>query len=686
MELTKKNSPFETEFYLGRSYHLNEEFDKAIAKFELFKKEAGPKHFLRKEADLDIQYAKNAQLEIAQQKRYRIRNIGTPINSEFSDFSPVITTDENALFFTSRRLRVDTSQPSNKGIFSPQDGKHFEDVYVSYKDRKTKKWSKPQLMEFSSPRSNQATISVSADGQTLFIYKDDNGDGNIYISTQDENGYGRPKKMGPNINTPDSWETHATISADGKTLYFVSDKEDPNAMGGRDIYRCVKLPNGEWSKATNLGAPINTPYDEDSPFFHGDGSTMYFSSNNDRSMGGFDIFVTQKQPDGNWSQPENLGYPLNSVDDDVFFTTSADGKRGYYSSAHGKDGHGEKDIYAIELDTIHVEEIAILKGYIDPGVEPELPRGIVIWVTDNTEGADPLQYRPNRKTGSYVFNLIPCHEYFVEYTLDDEAFYETEFKVPCNSGFQEINKVISLGGVLLNEEDPIEQATAEEKANWKYQILLDGKPYTLGGAATLAAASGSQGENGEIIREIITESGTFRYKELPGEKDPIFELEVTDPSLCDKFTINILDKDGNVIKVTKQNILCKVITTDIVAVSFERFYGYNEKGRISEAKKYKEFLTGIKKIIETKGNAVISIEASASKVPTSSFSNNQDLSNKRLKDAQELLMKKMKKSGINLKQIKWKNNKALVQGPSYGGDPQNTEKYGPYQYVKISAK
>ena len=154
-------------------------------------------------------------------------------------------------------------------------------------------------------------------------------------------------------------------------MYFVSDRE--GGYGGRDIYRLVKLPNGEWSQAYNIGPPINTPFDEDSPFLHPNGKTFYFSSNGEESMGGFDIFHSELNEDGKWTFPVNMGYPLNTVEDDLYFTTNADGKNGYYASSH-EGGYGEKDIYKVLLEDKESEPLAILKGYIDPG-----PRSNSCW-------------------------------------------------------------------------------------------------------------------------------------------------------------------------------------------------------------------------------------------------------------------------------------------------------------------
>lgn len=767
----EKRAPLETHFYLGKAYHLNDKFDEAIEEYNLFQEEASKKHMLIADSKLHVIYATNAKKEFASKKNFQISNVGVPINSTFSEISPVVTADESAMFFTSRRFRSDST---NEGRFSPQDGKHFEDVYVSYKNMKTEKWGEPELMPFSSPGNNQATISVSADGQFLFIYKDDNGDGNIYISEREDLDYGRLRGMGSDINSK-YWETHACISADGNTLYFVSDR--PGGLGGRDIYRCVKLPNGKWSKALNIGAPINTEYDEDSPFFHPDGKTLFFSSNGITSMGGFDIFFTKKGEDGNWNAPLNIGYPLNTVDDDVFFSTTVDGKRGYYSSAHA-GGLGETDIYTIELDTSVVEQVAILKGYIDAGVEKELPPGILIWVSDITEGGDPLQYRPNRRTGSYVFNLIPCHEYEVDYTKQGETFYQTEFKVPCNSDYHVIDKVISLGGIALNEGDTATTEPSDEiKEQWNYQIYIGDKPHKLDGIADIMNMEESEfseaikngsfkyreldskkdpifeiymddpnlcgelsirlvDEKGEVSKvttrdirckitteKVVTEAvkekwnyqvyigdkpypldgfadimntensefseainkGSFQYRELKSKKDPIFEIYMDDPTLCGEISIRLVDEKGIVSKVTSMDIRCKLTSERVQPISFQKFYGYNEKGVKSEEERFNDFIAGVEKIIATKGIANIEIEGSASNVPTRTYGSNKKLATKRSSEAKEMLLSKLKEKGIPTSKLKLVAVNSIVSGPKYKGDYQNTEKYGKHQYIKMKA-
>lgn len=682
-------APFEALFYLGRANHLNENLDKAIANFTAFMEDVSKKHVLYEQADLYIKQCNVAKVELKDPKEYTIKNVGAPINGADEDFSPVVTLDEGAMYFTSRRMRPDSS---NKNVFSPQDGNHYEDVYVSYYNFKEKKWDAPEVIEsISSVKSNQATISVSSDGQQLFIYKDINGNGEIYVAQNEGETFGTPEKLGSDINGPD-WETHATVSADGQTLYFVSDR--PGGLGGRDIYRCKKLPNGEWSKALNIGAPINTPYDEESPYFHPDGKTLFFSSNGPTSIGGFDIYFAKEDSDENgnikWSTPENMGYPLNTVDDDVFFTTNAKGDKGYYSSAK-KGGLGQKDIYEISYQAVS-EEFAILKGYIDPGEGKTLPEGIIIYVSDLTEGGDPQQYTPNKRNGSYIFQLVPCHEYLVEYTLKEETFYETEFKVPCESNYQETNIVLNLDGVRLDGSEPVAQQNQDQdtvalpegdKEKWKYRLLVNDKPYLKSGLVEYL--------DGELVafNELIDEDGYFRYRELETNNSPMIVVDLDDPTLCDKLVLKLYDENNNLIKETVRDVRCKTQVTnhDVSYGTFEyqRYYGYNLKGVDSDEKQWENYINGIITLVEKRGFAKVEIEGSASYVPTKTWKKNSILSDKRAEDGKQKLLEELKKRGVDTSKVKIIAMNSRVQGPKYDGDFKNTEKYGKYQYLKMKA-
>ncbi|MDX9752071.1 MAG: hypothetical protein RBT71_13410 [Flavobacteriales bacterium] len=438
----EKNCPPDVDYYLGRAYHLNNEFDKADAAYSKFLGEVGSKHVLYPQASRGLEQTASARKLMADPLPYLISNTGQVINSDHPDFSPVLSVDGNALFYTSRRIRPDSS---NLSVIDPVAGLPYENIYVSYKDRQGN-WQAPELLNVNPDGAGHlASVNVSADGQTLFIYRDDGGDGNIYESKLVGEVWSDPVLMGSDINTK-AWETHGALTADGNTFYFVSDRN--GGHGERDIYRVVKLPDGSWSKAQNIGPTVNTPYNEDGVFIHPNGRTLYFGSTGHNSMGGFDIFMTELQDDGTWTEPKNLGYPLNTTDDDVFFITTADGRRGYFSSDQ-IGGYGEKDIYFVDLPTeMEAEGLTVLKGFIIPPPGESLPPSTILYVTDKETG-EVKSYKPRQRDGVYVAILPPCREYNLDYRVNDVTVHTEDIFVECESAYQEINKEIYLNPVSL---------------------------------------------------------------------------------------------------------------------------------------------------------------------------------------------------------------------------------------------
>ncbi|MGB0423230.1 MAG: hypothetical protein ACPGED_02860 [Flavobacteriales bacterium] len=448
-------APVEAHYYLGHSYHLNYQMEEGIASYEYFISKISKKHYMNRLAHRQIEMCHNAIYQVANPQNYLISNVGDVINDQSNDYSPVISLDESTMFFTSRRIRGDST---NEFITDFDTGEHKEDIYVSYKD-KDGKWQTPELLNINTD-SHAATISTSPDGQTLYIYYDENGDGQIWKSVLVGETWSDPEKLGSDINS-DAWETHVTVSADEKTLFYTSDREDGN--GGRDIYRCVKLPTDEWSKSLNVGTIINSEWEEDSPFLSADGKTLYFASQGHNSMGGFDIFYSELGDDGEWGQPKNIGYPLNTVEDDVFFVPAANSKRAYYSSAKD-NGFGLKDIYVIDMpDSPIKSDLAVLKGFIYPAEGFKLPEDLLVVVTNkNTE--EVTEYKPRSRDGSYVTILNPCDNYQIDYYVNSDL-YQTEYiNVPCESSYSEINKEVFLLPVQLNA-DGEEVAVLEEIPN-----------------------------------------------------------------------------------------------------------------------------------------------------------------------------------------------------------------------------
>ncbi|MBK8497590.1 MAG: PD40 domain-containing protein [Flavobacteriales bacterium] len=623
-EPKERNAPVEVDYFLGRAYHLSGQFDKADQFYQKFADEVDAKHALRSAAVSGKEQTANARVLQASPVNYQVSNVGPVVNNDHPDFSPVLSVDGNALFYTSRRIRADSS---NSNVLDPIAGLPYENIYVSYKDR-AGIWQTPELLNINPVGAGHlASVNVAADGQTLFIYRDDGGDGNIYESKLVGEIWSDPVLMGSDINTK-AWETHGALSADGNTFYFVSARA--GGQGGRDIYRVVRLPNGEWSKAQNLGNVVNTPYDEDGVFIHPNGRTMYFSSMGHNSMGGFDIMMTEQQDDGSWTPPKNLGYPLNTTDDDVFFITTADGRRGYFSSDQ-IGGYGEKDIYFVDLPSeMESEGLTVLKGYIIPAPGESLPPSTILYVTDKTTG-EVKAYKPRQRDGVYVAILPPCREYNLDYRVNDITVHTEDIFVECESAYQEINKEIYLS------------------------------PVSLAGPASIvdlpAGSPPGKKELGELVRPDGTVAGVGPGRERPP----------TDAELRDK-------EKGH------------VAPDATYADEYAKYYAYNVKDIDLSKDRWKQFIDVVAKLITEKGEAKVVIEASASKVPTKTFGTNENLSRQRMEDARKRLIEAISARGLDPNKLRLEAVNNLVQGPRYQGDFQNTEKYGKFQYVKLKVR
>ncbi|MBC7696607.1 MAG: OmpA family protein [Burkholderiales bacterium] len=428
-------------YYLGEAYRLNYNFIASYVYFKKFKDLIGDRNAeLTADLDKQLQSNTNAQEFTKDTAKVRIVNLGDSINSTFPDYSPVVSADESTLIFTSRR-------PESTGGEKTDDNQYLEDIYISNK-RKDGNWSEAKPIGSTiNTIGNEASVGLSPDGTKLFVYVDING-GDIYYSNLEGEKWSPLLPLGPSVNTVD-WETHATITVDGSTLYFVSNRKE-GGYGGRDIWRCVKLPNGMWSLATNMGPTINTAEDEEAPFIHPDGVTLFFSSKGHKNMGGFDIFKTTKNEEGKWSEPENLRAPINTPDDDIFYVQSADGKRGYVSSAR-RGGLGDKDIYRIDFERAIAEPLTLLKGVLTFNGANKQPSNARITVMDEVNLV-VQDIRPNEKTGRYIMILAPGIKgktYSVNFEANGYQPISISLIIPPNSSYQEIEKEFILQMINL---------------------------------------------------------------------------------------------------------------------------------------------------------------------------------------------------------------------------------------------
>lgn len=338
-------------YLIAQAYHYGEAFDEAVDYYNQYKnkiskggtKKVDPK--VTKAIDQRIAQCGYARILMQMPKKVEIENLGKNINTYYPDYGPAISADETKLIFTSKRSGGITN---NKDVTN----EYFEDIYVSYYVDGA--WSKAKNVgSIINTQGHDATIGLSPDGKRLFIYKDTRA-GDIYFSDlQADSSWSKPMPMGGNINSSFA-ETSVSISVDGNTLYFSSNRE--GGKGGFDIYVAVKDKKGNWSSPKNLGEVINTEFDEESPFISSDGKTLFFSSRGHEGMGGYDIYKsTYDEKSKKWSKPQNIGYPINTVDDDIYYVLAADGINAYYSSIKDS-GIGEKDIFKIIMDPEAAEE------------------------------------------------------------------------------------------------------------------------------------------------------------------------------------------------------------------------------------------------------------------------------------------------------------------------------------------
>ncbi|MCC6690009.1 MAG: PD40 domain-containing protein [Bacteroidia bacterium] len=440
-------APLMVHYYLGLAYQLNYRFSEAAQKFQycidLF-------HDKNMPAELQLHISQcNTGIELLKNKvDIKIENLGTNFNTIYPEYCPVINADESTIIFTARRPGGVTDEKT-------PDGKYFEDIYISNKFSEGG-WSKPRLISrYINTDESDASIGLSADGHQLFVFSPENG-GDILSSNFDGNSWTVPLPLGSDINTP-AWETHACVSADDQKLYFVSDR--PGGYGGRDIYRCVRLPNGNWSLATNLGPIINTANDEDAPFIHPDGVTLFYSSNGPKSMGGFDIFYATKIDDpekkrnsAKWNKPINMGYPINTTGDDIYYVISTDGRRAYFSSE--REGTiGEKDLFKMTLSTSVVDPVTLLVGYLTfDGSSEKIPRNVMITATDDESGEVVQDIKPNKQTGKYLMVLRSGptgKSYTVKYECDNYLPVTETIKIEPGSSYNELKREVKLRSTNL---------------------------------------------------------------------------------------------------------------------------------------------------------------------------------------------------------------------------------------------
>lgn len=349
--------------YLAEGYHYVERFDEAIDYYNKYIDQSD-NEVLVSDAQYRIKQCEYAKELVKNPIEIELVNLGPNVNSEYKEYSPVVSADESVLVFTARK-------PDSKGGEVDEYGEFMEDIYISKKVDGA--WSQPVNMKEINTDGHEAGVGLSPDGKKLIIFiGDTKGGGDIYYCKQNDDGtWVKPKSFSKEISQKNSYEPSAVISNDGNTLFFVSDRS--GGYGGLDIYAAKKDKKGEWGDPENLGSTINTPYDEDAPFLDIDGKTLYFSSDGHLGMGDADIFKSKyDSTTSSWSTPHNMGYPINSTREDLYFWLSGDGRKAYFSSSK-EDGYGQQDMYMIILPKPedYEERVKVVEAIVGHEIEKE---------------------------------------------------------------------------------------------------------------------------------------------------------------------------------------------------------------------------------------------------------------------------------------------------------------------------
>ncbi len=436
--------PAALNYYLGRAYHLSHRMDNAIKYYTLyqdeFKSSKGKSNqTLIDEVERDITMCKNGKELMNKALEIEIVNLGPEINSKYPEYGPAISADEKEIIFTSNRPNT------TGGMIDEIDGLHFEDVYISTK--KNNIWSEPLQMSTNINTGNHdASIALSPDGQTLFLYRfeqdnvSSNSSGDLFTSKLEGRVWAKAEKLSSRINS-NAWEPSASITEDGTTLFFASNK--PGGKGGTDLYYSKKLSDGNWDKPLSLGDKINTEFDEDCPFIHPNGKTLYFSSKGHNTMGGFDIFISNYDIEKReWSKPENFGFPISTAHDDLHFVISPNAKRIYFSTIR-EGGYGNKDIYYANINKKESAKVLLITGIVTDSSTGK-PVEVKIRVIDKETGEEIGTHASNSSTGKYTLVLNEGKNYDLIFSSSKFGTRYANVDLTKVEEYKEIERNISL--------------------------------------------------------------------------------------------------------------------------------------------------------------------------------------------------------------------------------------------------
>ncbi len=440
IEEMKKALQINPNFFPGNYFSLARlQFGSGLYKdakqnFEAYLDKHGENEDMNKMAKRDSRSCDFAIVALENPVPFKPVNVGNGLNSQYDEYYPAITADEQMFLFT-RKL------PSAKSQYGFQ-----EDFYVS--DKINGNWEKaysigPQI----NSESNEGAPCLSADGQILFfvacetefgygVDRTGMGSCDIFYSFKNGDDWTKPKNVGPPVSTK-WWETQPSFSSDGKTLYFVRGVTDSNGKSNQDIYTSTLNKDGKWTVPVKLSNKINTPFNEESVFIHPDNQTLYFSSDGHPGMSGLDIFMSRRQPNGEWGEPVNLGYPINTCNDENSLLVSRDGKTAWFASNRA-GGYGGLDIYSFDLyEQARPGKTIYVKGKVYDAVT-KAPLDAEVEAVDLQSGNSVVKRISSKKTGEFLICLPLNKNYAFNASKAGYLFNSENYSLTENKDYQPI--------------------------------------------------------------------------------------------------------------------------------------------------------------------------------------------------------------------------------------------------------
>jgi len=542
----EKGAPYDALYYLANAYRIDNQLDKAIETYELFKKDIDTKIYKPEVVEEQIQSCYNAKKLMIAPLYVKEQNLGSNINENNSEFNPVISDDEKIMIYSKTEAFYDA---------------------ILYSTRNNGEWSVPiNMNEALQIDRDLYPTSLSQDGKTLYLYSSAGYDGIIYSSTY-ENGLWSPiVKLNDNINTK-YWESHAAISHDNKKLYFTSNRK--SSIGGLDIYVSSRDSTGNWGPAVNLGPVINTKYHENTPFLSKDDKTLFFSSRGHFNIGGYDIFYSTQLDSGKWSVPLNVGYPLNSTDDDVFFKPINEGYQGYLAK-YSPNGFGSQDIYRIEIFSDEHPRKFTIRGIakIADLINSLNYDRIKISAIDTSDPGKMVVVYSNPQTGEYEFQ-VPQGNYEVTYETPGGKKTQRDLNLSLTQPSDSFN----LPGIILPKTDLVADLYVENKdvisvaSADTVVIPVKTEP------GSILVVEHRIGDSLAFSEKFTVSDSTFNYKMVPLTGDNKVTFKVTD-RFSNTTTADVL--------ITREK---PVPTAKIVRPEYERIISEKQIAALTEMQK-----------------------------------------------------------------------------------------------------